>query len=654
MFEIKLKDNLGRTGILKTKHGEIRTPALMPVIHPGKQSIDVKSLGAEIVITNAYIIYKNEELKEKASKEGVHSLINFDGPVMTDSGSFQLSEYGDVDINNQEVIEFQELIGTDIGTSLDIPTPPHVNRGRAERELEITLERAKESLQYKKDILLNSVVQGSTFPDLRSHCAEELGKMDFELHPIGAVVPLMETYQYKDLVDVVMASVSHLPDSRPRHLMGAGHPMIFALAVAMGCDLFDSAAYILYAEDDRFLTVTGTYKLENLVEMPCSCPVCIEHTPDDLRKMEKSERKVLIAQHNLNVSFAEIRKIKQSIAEGSLMELVETRCRAHPRLLEAYRQLGKYVGLMEKYDPASKKSAFFYSGPESLNRVEIYRHLEKLSKMPKKSRIMLLPANRKPYHKYLPQELGEFFSEGASKKSGMDDIQIMVVDVPFGLIPLELDEVYPLAQNDAPGILDLDAIQFVQEIVESLYDQYEEVIVGAEINRKYDLGLFSDYSLPENFKIKVDDQQKIIAVADYQFGQGAGEALFSGNLEIVRSKKTGKIRHIYYGDELIATMRASDSLFVLSKEGARRLHSRRDYSKDRVVVNSDAEPYAREGKSIFAKFVIECDKNIRATDEVLIVNENDDLLAFGKALLNSAEIMDFQVGQAIKTRKGGL
>ena len=99
----------------------------MPVIHPGKQSIDVKTFGAEIVITNAYIIYKNEELREKAPKEGVHSLINFDGPVMTDSGSFQLSEYGDVDINNREVIEFQELIGSDIGTSLDIPTPPYVN-----------------------------------------------------------------------------------------------------------------------------------------------------------------------------------------------------------------------------------------------------------------------------------------------------------------------------------------------------------------------------------------------------------------------------------------------------------------------------------------------------------------------------------------------
>ena len=85
---------------------------------------------------------------------------------------------------------------------------------------------------------------------------------DFDVYPIGAVVPLMESYRYTELVDVVMASVKNLPDSKPRHLMGAGHPMVFALAVAMGCDLFDSAAYILYAQDDRFMMPTGTFKLE--------------------------------------------------------------------------------------------------------------------------------------------------------------------------------------------------------------------------------------------------------------------------------------------------------------------------------------------------------------------------------------------------------
>ena len=99
-------------------------------------------------------------------------------------------------------------------------------------------------------------------------------------------------------------------------------------------------------------------------------------------------------------------------------------------------------------------------------------------------------------------------------------------------------------------------------------------------------------------------------------------------------------------------MRASDSYLVLSKEGARRLHGACEYPKNRVVVNKDSEPFALDGKSVFSKFVVECDENIRANDEVLIVNEDDKLLAFGKSLLSAVEIEDFQTGQAIKTRKG--
>jgi len=416
MFEIKAKDGKGRVGVLKTKHGDVKTPALMPVIHPRKQALDVGKYGADIVITNAYLIYKDEDLKKKAIDEGLHKLINFDGPIMTDSGSFQLSVYGDVEITNKEVIEFQELIKTDIGTSLDIPTAPFVDREKAESDMEITLERAREAIEFKKEnnieMLLNSVVQGSTFLDLRRECARELSKLDADLYPIGAVVPLMESYHYKDLVYVVMNTMKELSDTVPRHLMGAGHPMIFALCVAMGCDLFDSAAYILYAEDDRLLSTRGTFKLENLQEMPCSCEVCTKYTPDDLRAMPKEQRRDLIAQHNLHVSFAELRLIRQAIYDGNLMELVEERCRAHPALLEARRQLGLYSRDLEKYDPRSKKSAFFYTGPESLLRPEVIRHLEKLRLMPKKRDLVILPPTRKPYSKFTSGKLGEFYVYG--------------------------------------------------------------------------------------------------------------------------------------------------------------------------------------------------------------------------------------------------
>ena len=656
MFEIKAKDNMGRVGVLKTKHGNVKTPALMPVIHPRKQAIDVAKYGADIVITNAYLIYKDEDLKKEAVEKGLHELIHFDGPIMTDSGSFQLSVYGDVEITNKEVIEFQELIKTDIGTSLDIPTAPFVEREKAESDLEITLERAREAVEYKKDqnmeMLLNSVVQGSTFLDLRRECARELSKLDADLYPIGAVVPLMESYHYKDLVDVVMNSMKELPDSTARHLMGAGHPMIFALCVAMGCDLFDSAAYILYAEDDRLLSTRGTYKLENLQEMPCSCEVCCKYTPDELRAMPKEQRRDLIAQHNLHVSFAELRLIRQAIYEGSLMELVEERCRAHPALLEAVRQLGNYSKDLEKYDPRSKKSAFFYTGPESLCRSEVLRHMQKLRKMPKKRDLIILPPTRKPYSKFISGKLGEFYIYGAEQEIDLDNTDFMVLDIPFGLIPLEIDEVYPLSQNDAPKTRDVDSIEFVEDFISEFVEYYEQVLIHSRVIKDLEIGLYNKCISSDEIRYQKDDIKKVKAIADYQFGIGAGEALFKGNINIEKSKKTGKIRHIYDGKVLLVNMRASDSFLVLSKEGAKRLHNAMPYPKNRVVVNKDSEPFALERKSVFCKFVVDCDDDIRSNDEVLIVNEEDKLLAYGKALLGACEIKEFQTGQAIKTRKG--
>ncbi|WP_080460268.1 tRNA guanosine(15) transglycosylase TgtA [Methanobrevibacter arboriphilus] len=657
MFEIKYKDNRGRVGLLKTKHGTVKTPALMPVIHPKKQKIDVKKFDTEIVITNAYLVYKDEELKEKALSEGIHKLINFDGPVMTDSGSFQLSVYGDVDISNKEVIEFQEAIKTDIGTSLDIPTAPYETIEKTKEDLKITLERAKEAVEYKEaknmEMLLNSVVQGSTYPELRSYCADELSKLNADLYPIGAVVPLMENYKYRDLVDVVMSSVSHLPDSTPRHLMGAGHPMLFALAVAMGCDLFDSAAYILYAEDDRFLTTRGTYKLENLQEMPCSCKICNNYTPDDLRAMEKDERTKLIAEHNLNVSFAELRVVRQAIIDGDLMELVEERCRVHPMLLDACRQLDKYTDDLELYDPRIKKSAFFYTGPESLRRPEVTRHLNKLKNMDKKRDLVILPKSRKPYSKYINKsDFGDFYTYGSETDLDLDNTDFMVLDVPFCLIPLDIDEVYPLSQNESPKINDIDSIEFIENFISEFIEYYDQTLISSKIIDLLGIGLYNIHPDSDNVKFIKDDERKVKAIADYQFGNGVGEFIFEGNLKIEKSKNTGKIRHIYSDGTLIANMRASDSFFVLAKEGAKRLHRFKAFPENRVVVNKDSEPFAREGKSVFSKFVLDCDTNIRSKDEVLIVNEDDELLAFGKALLNHNEIMDFNTGQAIKTRKG--
>ena len=245
----------------------------------------------------------------------------------TDSGSFQLSVYGDINVEPLEIVEFQEKIGVDVGTMLDIPTPPDVERERAEKELEETLRRARASIELKKEknfkLLLNGTIQGSTYLDLRRKSAEEMGKLGFDIYPIGAVVPLMEEYRYRDVAEIIINAKMYLPTNKPVHLFGCGHPMAFALAVALGCDLFDSAAYALYAKEGRYLTERGTLHLENLKDLdrfPCSCPVCSTYKPKEIYKMDKKQRTRLLAEHNLYVTFEEIGRIKNAIKEGSLWE----------------------------------------------------------------------------------------------------------------------------------------------------------------------------------------------------------------------------------------------------------------------------------------------------------------------------------------------
>jgi len=300
------------------------------------------------------------------------------------------------------------------------------------------------------------------------------------------------------------------------------------------------------------------------------------------------------------------------------------------------------------YDPPYKKSAFFYSGPESLNRPEVYRHLERLERLPHKERLLILPPTLKPYHKYIETDLEIFFSNTFNPDlRKTDDLQIAFADIPFVFIPLEIDDVYPLAQNESPQTIDQDSRKFLNEHLKAIIDTYREVIISEKVLDVFDLrprtlgvphGNLNQ--TPPKDQI-LSDQEKVEYMADYQFGSGSGKALFEGDTNITKSRKTGKIRHIYDKDDLIATLRARDGVLVLGMEGARRLHSHLPYPVNRVVVNEDAEPFAREGKSIFAKFIIDCDMNIRASEEVLVVNQDDELLAFGKSILNAEEFTSF-------------
>jgi len=434
VFEIRTQDSGGRLGELEVPRAEttIETPALLPVVNPKIDTIDPSefaSFGVEMLITNSYIIHGDEDLHEQALEDGLHELLDFEGAIMTDSGSFQLAAYGDIDVTTEEILQFQHQIGSDIGTPVDIPTGPDASRETAQRELETTTERLETASGIDTgEMLLTAPVQGATELDLRTRAARDAYRSGLDVFPVGGVVPLLSAYRYDDVIDVVMAARRGLGMDAPVHLFGAGHPMVFALAVAAGCDLFDSAAYAIYARDDRYLTVRGTEHLEELDYLPCSCPICTEFSPDELRTLPDRTRESRLAEHNLHVSLAEIRRIKQAIRDGSLLELVESRARGHPAMLDGYRALLAHSAQLETADPASK-GTFFYCSADSARRPEVIRHHERLERLALEGDVLL-------------SESGVDISTFTG--TGTFDAQ-WLVRPPFGPVPPELAETYPVS-----------------------------------------------------------------------------------------------------------------------------------------------------------------------------------------------------------------
>ncbi|HTX43542.1 MAG TPA: PUA domain-containing protein [Methanocella sp.] len=144
---------------------------------------------------------------------------------------------------------------------------------------------------------------------------------------------------------------------------------------------------------------------------------------------------------------------------------------------------------------------------------------------------------------------------------------------------------------------------------------------------------------------------RIRTIADYQFGRGAGEALFPDDARFILGR-TGRVRQILEGEKRIATLRASDGFLILSAHGGQKLKEALPYPKKRVVMDADAAPFVAKGKTAFCKFVVDCDPEIRALEEVILVDADDNLLATGQALLCAAEMRAFKKGIAVSVRYG--
>ena len=448
------RDLLARIGKLRTKSGTIETPAFLPVINIAKQSVSPRDLwndfGCKILITNAYLVSK--QWSDIAKKDGVHKLLNFPGVVMTDSGAYQILSYGKVEVSPIDIIHFQEKIRTDIATILDVPTGWRVSKKRAQHTIDETIKRAKElqTLKTCSDISWVGPIQGGRYIDLVEKSAQELSKLPFDIHALGSPTPVMEHYLFDLLVDMILTAKMNIPNNRLFHLFGAGHPIMFSLAVALGCDLFDSTAYSLFARKNRYLTERGTARLEKLKYFVCSCPICSNSEPKDLLEMSKDEREKKLAQHNLYVCFAEVRRIKQAIVEGRLWEHLEMQAHAHPALFQALKHLGKYSKYIEKHSPVVKRRGLFFFSSVGLVRPEVIRYRKRLLERylpPRGTDLLLL----------LPDFGSRHIQEGEILKNRLvrscielgfkfTKIHFCIYAPPFGVIPTELWDIYPLSQ----------------------------------------------------------------------------------------------------------------------------------------------------------------------------------------------------------------
>ena len=462
-FEVAYTDLAARIGRLQTPHGVIETPAFVPVVHPVRQTISpkfLKSLGFSAIITNAYIAL--ERYGDIARKNGIHEIIDFDGVVMTDSGGYQVLEYGSIDVEAGLIAQFEKDIGSDICVPLDKPTGYGLDYPTAKNYVERTLSNVKDTLpimlegstkveephQSKKETrsykqVWAGPIQGAEHLDLVRHAASELDKIGFPLMALGSPVEIMEAYEFSILAQMIVSVKSVVP-TKPIHLFGAGHPLTIPLVVALGCDMFDSASYMLYAKDNRYMHSNGTSRLENLIYLPCHCPVCTKYSAKELLNLEKETRTTEIAKHNLYILQSELNSVKQAIVDGRLWEYVIQKSRAHPKLMDAVETL-KNTELLGQGTPRFKQKAIFLFDPIDQFRPEAVYFRQMVSKFrsrikDKHTRTLILYPEHRMHPFYSTQDFRQLTKR-------FPEAQLCTYNRFLGIIPAEISDIFPAAHN---------------------------------------------------------------------------------------------------------------------------------------------------------------------------------------------------------------
>ncbi len=491
LFEITACDLLARIGTIQTNKGIIHTPCFVPVVHPesSKNFLPVDSFqdkfGIDFIITSSYILRKR--LSEKFVN--LHDQTHFPGPIMTDSGAFQSLVYGEIELTPENVISYQEGIQSDFAVPLDIPISITDSYDVAKSKVETTIARCNDvpSLIKSNQIKWVGPIQGGKYLDLVEKSAIEISKIPtFEMYAIGSVVEIMNNYQYDTLLDIIFTAKKYLNPAIPVHLFGAGHPSMFPFIVAAGCDSFDSAAYTLYAQEERYITNTQTFLLNELDNLPCNCPICNSTTIGDLRSMKKNDRITALAAHNLYVCQVEMKNIHRAIASGTLWNVLESRARVHPSLMKGFNSLKKYISQLAINNPSTNNKGLFMVTSSDLNRPEIFIHKERLANvlsanMKDKLLIISLLGNQLSE----TYEFSRYFKDLTREDSNLiNDFTIWILDPYFGIIPLELSEVYPLSQYVSATNLSRELMSNQAKLIvnEILNHKFTEIIMLGDLS----------------------------------------------------------------------------------------------------------------------------------------------------------------------------
>jgi len=358
-FEIlkKSSKSKARVGKLYTQHGEVNTPAFMPVGTQGTVKAmsprNLNEVQTEIILGNTYHLYLRPGTELIKAAGGLHKFISWDKPILTDSGGFQVFSLAHmrkvtdegVDFTShvdgskhfltpEKVLEIQAVFGSDIMMPLDECTPYPCEKKVAEEAVGRTTRWAKQSkskIQISKSKtnlksqipILFGIVQGSTYKDLRKRSAEEISEIDFPGYAIGGLSVGEPQEEMFGMLDVVTGV---LPEDKPRHLMGVGYPSDILGAIKLGADLFDCVIPTRLARHGSFLTYEGKVSIRQArfekdftpIDPECDCYACKNFTKAYLRHLFWA-REILALQlltlHNLRFYMRMMEKARQDILD---------------------------------------------------------------------------------------------------------------------------------------------------------------------------------------------------------------------------------------------------------------------------------------------------------------------------------------------------